>query len=557
MMDKSKFNHYLVMFLTLEYFVNLVCSMNNVPRPNIIIMLADDLGYGDLGCFGNTSLRTPNIDKMANEGVKLTHHLAAASVCSPSRAALLTGRYPIRSGMYPDGIVRVNLFIANRGGLPPSEVTFAKILKEAGYKTALIGKWHLGMSRDHYNDFVFHPLNHGFDYYYGHILTNVKDFSGEGDRVLLSLLPNLYKGIALAYIIGIITFYLLFKKGLINKTLLVILTVLVTFLLSYFILLFENLTTLNSVLMRNFDVVEQPIQLESLMSRYVSEGLEYLQQRKNDGSPFLLFLSWDRVHTAFKIPKEFRGKSKHGRYGDAVEELDWGTGQIMSAVKSLELDKNTLVYFTSDNGGGKAQGAVDGGIRVPAIVWSPKLLPSNITQDEPTSQMDILPTLSYLTNSDVPKDRIIDGKNIFSLLKGDEVISPHQYFFHYCGSSLHAIRFRPRTGKKVWKLVFYEPDYLPGKQECTFICSCSKAHQLNPPELFELTSNPGETKPLNISSNKDYEIIVESMLKAKQEHEKSAVPAESQVTFYKVMWWPHLQPCCNFPYCSCKDTKFT
>lgn len=113
------------------------------------------------------------------------------------------------------------------------------------------------------------------------------------------------------------------------------------------------------------------------------------------------------------------------------------------------------------------------------------------------------------------------------------------------------------AGKKVWKLVLYEPDYLPGKQQCTFVCNCAKAHQLNPPELFELTSDPGETKPLYISSDEEYKIIVETMLKAKQEHKKSAVPAESQVTFYKVMWWPHLQPCCNFPYCSCKDTKYS
>ncbi|CDQ83320.1 unnamed protein product [Oncorhynchus mykiss] len=153
-----------------------VCyALNGDKRPNFVLMMVDDLGIGDLGCYGNTTLRTPNIDMLAQEGVRLTQHIAAAPLCTPSRAAFLTGRYPIRSGMAGLGRLGVYIISAASGGLPSEEVTFAKMAKQQGYETALIGKWHLGLHCERNDDFCHHPSAHGFDHFYGITLTNLRD----------------------------------------------------------------------------------------------------------------------------------------------------------------------------------------------------------------------------------------------------------------------------------------------------------------------------------------------------------------------------------------------
>ncbi|KAJ8252874.1 hypothetical protein GJAV_G00206530 [Gymnothorax javanicus] len=154
-------------------------------RPNFILMMVDDLGIGDVGCYGNDTIRTPNIDRLAKEGVKLTQHIAAAPLCTPSRAAFLTGRYALRSGLGKNGRVQVILFLGASGGLPQSEITFAKLLQKQGYSTGIVGKWHLGVSCENRNDHCHHPNQHGFDYYYGIPFTNVDDCKpGEGSAIL-------------------------------------------------------------------------------------------------------------------------------------------------------------------------------------------------------------------------------------------------------------------------------------------------------------------------------------------------------------------------------------
>ncbi|KAK3093982.1 hypothetical protein FSP39_022467 [Pinctada imbricata] len=462
-------------------------------KPNIVILLADDLGYGDVGCYGNTTLRTPNIDALAQDGVKLTHHLAAESVCSPSRAAMLTGRYPIRAGLVATNRLRVNMFIANYVGLPDNETTIAELAKTVGYKTALIGKWHLGLSKEHYGDNKFHPMNQGFDYYYGHILTNMKDFSREGDR------------------------------------------------------------------------------LETLHDRYTKEGVQFLEERSKDNNPFLLMMSYDHTHTAIRTSERFRGKSKHGRYGDAVEELDDGIGEIMTALDRFGFGRNTLVYMTSDNGahleesgvngevdggsngifkGGKAHGAVDGGIRIPGIFRFPTVLPSNIVIDEPTMQLDTFTTFANLIGAELPKNVQIDGKDLMPLLKRKRSQTPHQFFYHYCGDILQAARYRPKSGNKVWKLVYETPDYLPGQNRCTFACMCFQSIKLEEPLLYEMVSDPGEENPVNL---KDHMKIVQIIQEAVKKHKESIQPVPLMMTWYKGLWRPNMQPCCNFPYCNCKD----
>ncbi|KAK3092346.1 hypothetical protein FSP39_001629 [Pinctada imbricata] len=503
-------------------------------KPNIVILLADDLGYGDVGCYGNTTLRTPNMDALAQDGVKLTHHLAAESVCTPSRAALLTGRYPIRTGFIPTTVIRVDIFVANYVGLPDNETTIAELAKTVGYKTALIGKWHLGLSKETYGDNKFHPMNQGFDYYYGHILTNMKDFSGEGDRVVLSQQPNFYKICFSAIVISIIS----------------------------------------TLIIKKYEVVEQPIHLETLHDRYTKEGVEFIEDRSKDNNPFLLMMSYDHVHTALRTSERFRGKSKHGRYGDAVEELDDGIGEIMNALDRFGFGRNTLVYMTSDNGahleesgvngevdggsngifrGGKTHGAVEGGIRIPGIIRFPTVLPSNIVIDEPTMQMDTFTTFANLIGAELPQNTQIDGKDLFPLLKRKSPISPHRFFYHYCDGALQAARYRPKAGNKVWKLVYETPNYLPGQNRCLFTCVCSESIKLENPLLYEINSDPGEEKPLNLEDHKEIVLAIEEAVK---KHKESIQPTPPMMDFYKMLWRPHMQPCCNFPYCSCRDPVY-
>ncbi|XP_052072952.1 steryl-sulfatase-like isoform X2 [Mytilus californianus] len=549
--------------------------------PNILIIIADDLGYGDVGCFGNKTIPTPSIDKLASQGARLTHHLAASSLCTPSRSALLTGRYPARTGMVPTPPSRIGiiLFLATSAGLPQSEVTIAEQAKSKGYRTGLIGKWHLGLSESKYNDNIFHPNNQGFDYYYGHPLTNVKDWYNDGSSVLFHQNPRTNWYALTSVIVTMLTMYLFYKKEYIGlKIVLFVLFLLILF-WSYFYFTFLNMILLNSLLYRNLDIVEQPINLETLSERYTKESIEFLENSTNNNAPFLLVVSWNHVHTALITSKKFRGKSKHGRYGDAVEELDYGTGQIVSKLDELGLTDDTLVYFTSDNGahleergmhgeidgginspfkGGKGHPAVDGGIRVPSIVRFPNQIQKNIDINEPTTQMDMFTTISNLIEADIPKDRHIDGKDIMPLMKQKENITPSPFLYHYCNNEIHAMRYRPPEGNKVWKLVFKEPNYMPGQEECEGLaCLCRNAVILNPPVFYELTSDLGERKPIPSDSSEKYRNLRDIMTKELNDHVTSVGTINSQLTVRKLLWNPFLQPCCNFPTCKCTDPKYS
>ena len=233
----------------------------------------------------------------------------------------------------------------------------------------IIGKWHLGVSESKYNDNVFHPLNQGFDYYYGHILTNMKDFYNDGSSVLYDQRPNFNKTLLAIFLAITLPMYLLYKNRFVGAIIVWLVLGLVLLGIFYIWFSFNNFRILNSLLYRNFDLVEQPIKLESLTKRYTSESIEFLENVAKEDSPFLLVVSWDHVHTALITSKKFRGKSKHGRYGDTVEEMDYGTGLILDKLDELHLAENTLVYFTSDNGPHLEEkginGEVDGGCAGP------------------------------------------------------------------------------------------------------------------------------------------------------------------------------------------------
>ncbi|XP_042190629.1 arylsulfatase D isoform X1 [Callorhinchus milii] len=443
--------------------VTRVMSTDSKSQPNFVVIMADDLGIGDVGCYGNDILRTPNIDRLAQEGVRLTHHIAAAPLCTPSRAAFMTGRYPVRSGMDNSHRVRVILFNAGTGGLPPNETTFAKLLQQEGYSTGIVGKWHLGVNCESREDWCHHPLSHGFGYFYGTPFTNFLDCKpGAGSNLLVDVAAVLSR-INQALALGLLSLVALKLFGLASLGWRPIgcLTILcLLFFISWFSV-FGYIRLWNCIAMRDFKVVQQPIQLESFPTRLTHEALAFI--KRNQKKPFLLFVSLLHVHTPLFMTKGFVGNSKNGLYGDNVEEMDWHVGQIVNTIDELGLANRTLIHFTSDHGGsieeirerlgdcngiykgGKGMAGWEGGIRVPGLFRWPGVLTAGRTIDEPTSLMDIYPTLANLAGAHLPQDRVIDGRDLMPLLEAKVRRSEHEFLFHYCGNELHAVRWHPRA----------------------------------------------------------------------------------------------------------------
>lgn len=370
----------------------------NTKKPNFIIIFADDLGYGDLGVFGNPSIKTPHLDRMAFEGQKWTNFYAAASVCTPSRAGLLTGRLPVRSGMASTK-VRV-LFPNSKNGLPTSEITLAEQLKKVGYTTAAIGKWHLGHKAK------FLPTNHGFETYYG------IPYSNDMDMVSVN------KGYS-----------------------------------DYWVQPNDSIKTthFNVPLLRDTTIIERPANQNNITKRYSDEAVRFIN--KQGDSSFFLYLAHNLPHIPLFASEDFKGKSTRGLYGDVVEEIDYGVGKILEALKAKGLDENTIVVFTSDNGpwlpfknNGDSAGPLragkgttwEGGMRAPTIFWGPGFIVPGVVS-ELGSTLDLFTTFSTMANSSIPKDRIIDGLDLTpTLLEGKS--SPRENMFFYRGSELFAVR---------------------------------------------------------------------------------------------------------------------
>lgn len=432
-------------------------------KPNFIIIFTDDQGYGDLSCYGNPTIKTPHIDKMAAEGQKWTSFYVAANVCTPSRAGLLTGRLPIRTGMCSD--VRRVLFPDSDGGLPAYEKTIARLLKDKGYSTAAIGKWHLG----HLPQYL--PTSHGFDSYYG------IPYSNDMDRV------NTVE----------------YKQAFLEPK------------IEYF----------QVPLMRNTEVIERPADQNTIVKRYTQEAVKYIGQNKK--KPFFLYLAHSLPHVPLFVSDAFRGKSDRGLYGDVIEEIDWSVGQILQALKKEGLDKNTYVVFTSDNGpwaifnehGGSAgplfgnKGtSYEGGVRVPAIFWGPGRVKPGVVS-RMGSTLDLLPTISKLAGVKVPADRPYDGYDLSPVLRGENV-SPRKEMFYYHGTRIFAAR------KGDFKLYFYRNNPL-GYPE--------KMEKLTTYQLFNLQHDPAERYDL---AAKHPEVVrqIEEMV---QQHQAAVKPAPSML----------------------------
>ncbi|XP_078513695.1 arylsulfatase H-like isoform X2 [Lissotriton helveticus] len=496
-------------------------------KPNIVLIMADDLGIGDVGCYGNDTIRTPNIDRLAKEGVKLTHHIAAAPLCTPSRAAFMTGRYPLRSGMDCGDGCRVLRWTGSSGGLPPNETTFAKILQKQGYTTGLIGKWHLGVNCESASDHCHHPLNHGFDYFFGMPLTLLNDCKIK----MPSELHSAYEGklwfcthaISLAVItlvVGRLTGLLLVSWKAITGFAFCGLLFFVSWYSSYGFIRYWN-----CLLMRNYEITEQPMDLERTASLVVKEARAFI--KRNQKGPFLLFVSFLHVHTPLVTTERFLDKSKHGLYGDNVEEMDWMVG-------------------------GKGMAGWEGGIRVPGIFTWLGVLPANTEIDEPTSLMDVYPTVVHLAGGTLPQDRVIDGQNLMDLLQGNTIRSGHEFMFHYCGEHLHAVRWHQRESGTVWKIHYMTPSFSPeGSEACyaTGLCHCSGQNVIlhDPPLLFDLSRDPSEENPLLPDA-----MFLSVIDLAVSQHRSTLTPVPQQLHGFKNVWKPWLQPCCGvFPMCWC------
>lgn len=373
--------------------------------PNFVVIFCDDLGYGDLSSFGNPTIHTPHLDRMAMEGQKWTQFYVADPVCTPSRAALMTGRYPIRNGM--SSAKRVVLFPDSAGGLPESEVTIAEVLKQKGYATAAIGKWHLG----HLPQYL--PTNQGFDSYYGIPYSNDMDYTGD-------MKPGYGKLADDPAAMPDIKYY-------------------------------------NVPLMENEKIVERPADQTTITRRYSERAVEYIKENKD--RPFFLYLAHNLPHIPLFASEDFKGKSKRGLFGDVLEEIDHGVGQILQTIRDLDLDEQTVVLFTSDNGpwlvfrthGGSAgplragKGTTfEGGQRVPTIFWGPGIVkPGMVT--EMGSTLDVINTFAALSGTKVPDDRKMDGYDLSPVLKGTGK-SPRESFYYWTRAELHAVRSGP------WKL---------------------------------------------------------------------------------------------------------
>lgn len=436
-------------------------------KTNFIIILADDLGYGDIGINGTKAIKTPEIDKLATQGVNFTQGYASAPICSPSRAGLLTGRYPVRTGIIQpmgaanDTLMRkvsreVMTFASNLGAvdnigganltkfLPLDEYTIAEMLQDNGYKTAAFGKWHLG---DFSVASQYHPKHYGFDKFIGFNMSNddwpVAFFRDE-----------------------------------------------------------------------NKEITDIGLDQDHYTKLFTDEAIKFIENA--DDKPFFIYLSQKDPHQPFFPSAKFKGASDAGPYGDAVAEFDWSVGEIIKSLRENNLDENTLVIVTSDNGpwyqgsagglrGRKGQ-SFEGGFKVPTVLWGTKHIPANTIIDTPVMHIDFMSTIAEIAGISLVEDRIIDGESLLPLLAGEEnnLDNRSLYFFH--DFDLEAVRkgkwkYINRNSHYVWPVPLDKPD--------TTVGSALAMMNYTPPGQMESIPTLGEWPALyqlDIDSNESYNV---------------------------------------------------
>jgi arylsulfatase A-like enzyme len=435
-------------------------------RPNVVLIFPDDLGYGDVGCYGAKGYTTPNIDRLAKEGVRFTDFYVPQAICSASRAALLTGRYPNRVGILGA------LGPGAKNGIKPEELTLGELFKSRGYATAIYGKWHLGDHDPHL------PTDNGFDDYFGLPYSN-------------DMWPNHPT----------------------NKT-------------------FPPLPLFDGK-----KVVQTQPDQGMLTTWYTQRAVAFVD--KNKDRPFFLYVPHSMPHVPLHVSDKFAGKTQRGLFGDVIEEIDWSVGQILDALKRNNLEDNTLVIFTADNGpwlsygdhagssGGFREGKAttfEGGVREPAIFRWPGHVPAGRVVREPAMTIDVLPTMAKLIGADLPEKIVLDGKDIWPLVTAQSgAKSPHDALYFFWNRELQAVR----SGR--WKL--HLPHTYPSMTEKKGASGLPGDYRTEKIELslYDLETDPAESKNVAAEHPDVVERLTTLADAARQEFGEAKKPAQSKV----------------------------
>lgn len=463
-------------------------------KPNFVIMVMDDMGWGDLGVLGQPAKETPNLDKMASEGILFTDFYAANPLCTPSRAALLTGRLPIRTGFYTTNNHSRDAYAIQSilGGIQEEELLIPEVLSEVGYRSMIIGKWHLG----HREQFL--PLRHGFDEFFGSPSTH----PGPYDDVTE---PN--------------------------------------------IAVFRDDHMIGRYYEDEFDI-DVKAATSNITVMYTEEAVSFIKRQASRQQPFFLYWAPDSTHEPVYASEAVRGRSVRGAYGDAVIELDQGVGAILNTLRSTGLAQNTLVFFTSDNGaatyakedGGSngpflcgKQTTFEGGVREPAIAWWPGTLPAGKVSRQPASHMDLLPTIAELAGATLPPELVLDGRSLLhSALLPVREPPTDRPIFHYRGNELMAIRSGFYKAHFWCWTDFWEDfkgglDFCPG-QQVDGVTSHKQENYTEQPVLFHLGRDPGEKYPIP-PHQQEYIDNIGPIFAIYHEHRRSLVPGKPQLNW--------------------------
>ncbi|XP_062318273.1 arylsulfatase A [Osmerus eperlanus] len=475
--------------------------------PNFILLFADDLGFGDLGCYGHPSSLTPNLDRLASDGLRFTDFYCTSPVCSPSRASLLTGRYQTRSGVYP-GV----LYPGSRGGLPLNETTIAEVLKPLGYATAAIGKWHLGLGLNG----TYLPTRQGFDSYLG-----VPYSHDMGPCQNLTCFPPDVKCYGRCDV-GVVT-----------------------------------------VPLMNNDVIEQqPVNFLDLERAYSDFATDFITLSARRQQPFFLYYPSHHTHYPQYAGPGAAGHSLRGPFGDALLEFDTTVGNLLSSLEQNGVLNNTLIFFTADNGpelmrmsrGGNAGSlkcgkgtTYEGGMREPAIAYWPGTIRPGVTH-ELASTLDILPTIAGFAGAKLPSVQL-DGVDMTDILVNHGKSKREAMMFYPTDPSEKYGIFALRLGK--YKAHFYTRGAAHSEttpDQACHITAFLTAH--DPPLLFDLEADPSENYPLSLQEHPELKLLLEKIQSLKTQFDASMVFGESQIGKGSD---PELQPCCN-PHCSPKPS---
>ncbi|XP_062516368.1 arylsulfatase A-like [Corticium candelabrum] len=497
----------------LVFFTLKITESVEIPsKPNVVLIYGDDVGYGDLNVYGHPTSWTPNLDRMAREGLRMLQFYSAAPICSPSRASLMTGRLYPRTGVYrsPSSTNPTGLDVfspGDGGGMLLSEITVAQVLKEHGYATGMVGKWHLGIGEQ--GEYL--PHSRGFDSYFGLPFTQSACLS---DINPVPPSPD-HPGYCFLY--------------------------------------------------RNSTIVSQPADIRDLDAVYVQEAKEFISNHQHE--PFFFYFASHHTHRPQWASSRYQDTTRRGIFGDALAELDWSVGEILSHLESLSLDSQTLVVFMSDNGPelkdietGGEQGPLkcgkgttyEGGVREPAIFWWPGIIPSHSISESISSTLDLFTTIVSLTGATLPNDRATDGIDLTQLLTNDTTAIVRDRFFYYSGVYLMAVRYHH------YKVHFWTmgshcfPPY--PDQDCWDTTTLSRK---DPPLLFNLDHDPKERHSLNLT---EYHSTMETILKITAEHNRSmtlGVPMIGKL-YNNAKFFPCCSPSCKpRPLCcSCSNDIF-